>query len=113
MATKLMFALLSVPKMFVTNFKTGVRTAERCTIDNADIVTVYSKLDKDLTSVPDNVKSQVKASFLQLASANVATLGKFKYVDESSVYISKNGISVSVLSEPKTVLATGSLDLDI
>lgn len=107
----LTFALTLLFKAFVRDRRGNTSSVIVKTDSEADVATIYSKLDRDCTQLPEATQTALKARFLQLATQHAEQAGKFKYVDSNSVYLSKNGIGVNLLDAPRTILATETFEL--
>lgn len=98
-------------KSFIRDRRGNVTSMQVKTDSEADVATIYCKLDQDCTKLPEATQTALKARFLQLATQHAEQAGKFKYVDSNSVYLSKNGIGVNLLDAPRTILATETFEL--
>jgi len=108
---QLLFNLTVIFKAFVRDRRGNVNTIVVNAEQEADSATLYTPLPKDYSVASDTTKTAIKTSFLNLAKQHANACGKFKFIDENSVYLSAKGVGVNFRDTQRVVVATETVDI--
>lgn len=108
---QLLFNLTVIFKAFVRDRRGNVNTIVVNAEQEADSATLYTPLPKDYSAASDTTKTAIKTAFLNLAKQHANACGKFKFIDENSVYLSAKGVGVNFRDTQRVVVATGTVEI--